>query len=316
MTQIYDRKMLYKVLRMYYLEHLTQNEVAKRLEITRVKVARYLGIARELNLVETKLTFNFNEYEELEAAIEDTFGIRECRVVRTFADKNATLKSMAVELGKILERVLRDGDHLGVSWGTTLKAMGQYLVMNKKFDVKVIPIAGGTGIQDLSTHINFICRDIAEKIGGMNYTTTIPSVLDSKATREILEKDSNSQEILRIAKKVVTTLVSIGDMDPAATLFNKCNLDGKLVEDLKKLGVEGYMNFKFFNRMGKYVPNKLEERIIQILTIEDMKKVENIIAVAFGEKKVGAIRATMKGKLIHRLITDRDTAKKLLKKER
>jgi hypothetical protein len=38
------------------------------------------------------------------------------------------------------------------------------------------------------------------------------------------------------------------------------------------------MNFKFFNRMGKYVPNKLEERIIQFLTIEDMEKVENVIA--------------------------------------
>ena len=316
MTQIGDRKTLHKVLRMYYLEHLTQNEVAQRLEITRVKVARYLGIARERNLVETKLNFNFNEYEELEAAIEDTFGIRECRVVRTFDDKNATLKGMAVELGKILERVLNDGDHLGVSWGTTLKAMGQYLVMNKKFNVKVVPIAGGIGIQSLSAHINFICRDIAETIGGVNYSTTIPSVLDSKATREILQKDSNSQELLNIAKKVVTTLVSIGGMNPDATLFNKCNLDRKHVEDLKKLGVEGYMNLKFFNRMGKYVPNKLEERIIHILTIEDMKKMENVIAIAFGEQKVGAIRAAMKGKLIHRLITDRDTAEMLLEKAR
>ena len=56
-----NKKTIYKILRMYYIDNLSQNEIAKRLSISRMKVARFIWSAKEQNLIEIK--FNFPIYE-------------------------------------------------------------------------------------------------------------------------------------------------------------------------------------------------------------------------------------------------------------
>ena len=98
---------------------------------------------------------------------------------------------MAVSLAGLLERFLKDGDFLGVGWGTTLKSVAGYLEPDKRIDIKVIPLLGGLGKTDIQVHTNSVAKSLADRFGGTSYVLNSPAVLDSREAKEMLEKDSS-----------------------------------------------------------------------------------------------------------------------------
>jgi DNA-binding transcriptional regulator LsrR (DeoR family) len=59
------------------------------------------------------------------------------------------------------------------------------------------------------------------------------------------------------------------------------------------------------------VPNRLDDRIVKI-SFEKLKKINNVIGIAFGEKKLKVISGALSGGLVNILITDEATGLKLL----
>ena len=64
---------LYKILKYYYIEDLTQNEIAKKLDISRIKVIRYMNYAKDNKLIEIKLNIPLNDNINLETMIEKKY---------------------------------------------------------------------------------------------------------------------------------------------------------------------------------------------------------------------------------------------------
>jgi DNA-binding transcriptional regulator LsrR (DeoR family) len=68
---------------------------------------------------------------------------------------------------------------------------------------------------------------------------------------------------------------------------------------------------RFFDARGGAVRTALDDRILGI-TIDQLRKVRRVVAVAGGGGKTEAIAAGLKTRLVHALITDRATAEALL----
>jgi len=68
----------------------------------------------------------------------------------------------------------------------------------------------------------------------------------------------------------------------------------------------------FINEAGDPVPTEIDERIVRA-PIDKIKKINNVIGIAFGSKKIKIITGALKGKIINILITDEETAEKLIK---
>jgi DNA-binding transcriptional regulator LsrR (DeoR family) len=66
------------------------------------------------------------------------------------------------------------------------------------------------------------------------------------------------------------------------------------------------------DKEGKLIPYDGEERMIG-MTASQLRRISNVIAIASGEEKVPAICATLRGRWIDVLITDMETAKRVLK---
>ena len=81
--------------------------------------------------------------------------------------------------------------------------------------------------------------------------------------------------------------------------------------ELIKKGAVGYLCGYFLDKDGNKLSDPINDKIIGI-SFEDLKKVPHVIAVAGGLDKTSAIRAALRGKLVHRLITDSWIAEKLL----
>lgn len=305
-------KLISKILKMYYIDGLTQNEVADKLSISRIKVARFLYYAREKKLIEIKINVPLGEYDELERGIEKEFNINECRVVPALENKEEIYKYLAVELSDVLDRILVEGEHIGVSWGTTLEGVGKYLNIHKRKNLKILPVCGAVGVEGQEYTTNAITRMFAEKLGGMYYTINIPACLDTREAKDILEKDSNTLQIMKLVNKISTSILAVSDINLDTSFGKLGSFTEKDINYLKKLGIIGILNFEFLSKDGNLVINKLIERIIRLYPLDAIKNTKNSIMVSFGTQKVDIMRAVLNSKAINIMITDESTARQIL----
>ena len=311
MNRIERKKFLSKIAGLYYIEGLTQQEIADRLNISRTRVSRYLDEARKDKIIEIKINLPEEDYSNLEYRIEKSFKIKECIVVPTFDNKEEILKMMAGPLNNLFERILAGGSYLGIGWGTSLKGISDYINVSCKSDVKVIPIIGGLGKIGTGVHTNSVAKNIADRLGGISYMIHSPAILDSREIREIVENDSNTREIIKLSEKIDTALVGLGDIGPDSTLIKTGCFSLEEFKYLDSLGAVGDINLIFINENGKHVPNKIDERIVRI-SPDRLKKVKNVIGVAFGRRKLKVILGALRGGLINILFTDQETAENII----
>jgi len=312
MKKLNDKKTLYKILKYYYIDDLTQNEIAEKLNISRIKVLRYIDYAKGNGLVETKLNIPIKDSYELEDLIETNYDLKECRIVPSFNNDNDFYKYAGVELSNLLRRVLKQNVYVGVSWSETVRNTLEYINIGKKININVVPIIGGLEIEGTASNSNFIAHIFAEKIGGVNYSINFPAVLDSKEARKIMENERNTKRIKELAEKIELVLTGIGNIGPESTVLKGGYFTPKEINYLNSLDIVGSINLNFIDKNGQEVKSDIDDRIIKIFPLEKFKKTEIVIGIAFGKDKVEALKATLKGKIINLLITDENTARELL----
>jgi DNA-binding transcriptional regulator LsrR (DeoR family) len=314
--QSLDKKLLSKVCRMYHIDNLTQQEIGDRLGVSRMKVARLLDEAKKQGFVEITLKFGSMELAELEGDIESAFALRECAVVPTYENTEQMLSEMAAALSGMLERYLADAMIIGVSWGTTLEAMAKHLSVKKKREVRIVPIVGAVGVEASGSYTNYVTREFADKIGGINYTINVPAVVNSRVEKEVMENVSSTHQIIELAKKARIILVGLSDASIGSSLSKTGNFRQEETDYLRTLGVVGNVNLVFLDAAGEYVDNRVDERIVRILDPARMKTVPIRIGIAFGKSKVQVIASALRGGWINHIVTDEETATQVLRKEK
>lgn len=312
MDSIEKSKFLSKISKLYYLKGLTQQEIADKLNISRTKVSRYLDKARNENIVEIKVNSPEEDFSNLEYEIEEKFKIKECRIVHSSENEEDVTRALANGLNNTFERLLEDGSYIGIGWGNSLSSIADYIDINGKSEIKVIPMIGGLGKIGTGVHTNSVAKTIADGLGGISYLIHSSAVLDSKKAREIVENDSSIKEIIKLADKIDTAIVGLSDIGPESTLINTGDFSLEEFNYLKELGVVGDVNLIFIDEQGQHVQSKIDGRIVRV-PIEKLKKIKNVIGVAFGKRKIKTILGALNGNLINILFTDEETAKLIIK---
>jgi len=306
-----NKKLLYKVARLYYIENYLQKDIAKKLSLSRVAVSRLLSKARAQKIVEIKINKFDGDYQDLELKIEEKFKINECTIVPTYDNEINIFKEIADSLSSILDRIVVNGDYIGVSWGASLGIISEHLSVEKKENIKVIPIIGGLGGIDKGINSNTIAKNFADSFGGMSYVINCPAVLESVENKKLLENDANTNQIFKLSEKINIAIVGASDLGPESTLYKFSNYSQKDFDYLASLGVVGVVNLGSIDKNGNHVPNIIDERTIA-LSIDKLKKIKNVILIAIGKRKKDVIRAALKSKMIKVFLTDEKTAEVIL----
>jgi len=148
-------------------------------------------------------------------------------------------------------------------------------------------------------------------MNGISYMIHSPAVLDNKETKEIVEKDSNVREIMEMSSKINTAIIGISDLGMDSTLIKTGSFTVEDFKYLESLGVVGDVNLIFIDENGNHVPNKIDERIVR-LPLSGLKKINNLIGVAFGKRKLKVLLGALRGQIINVLFTDEETAIEIL----
>ena len=307
---------LVKISRLYHLEDIGQRQIAERLSVSTASVSRALARAKELGIV--RITINERpvaSYAELEIEMERRFGLRECMLVGGFDTLEQTYDALAGKVGALLSRILPPGSTLGLSWGETLKAVGESLPYLPAVRADVVPIIGAMGKIETGVYPNSIARTFAEKIGGSAYLVNTPAIVDNPQTRSSIMADSNFEQVRRLWRRLTAVILGVSGLGPDTSAYRGGIFSRNDLAVMRSRGGVCATNFIILDSEGRPVSTPLSERIV-CLSVPEMRDLRSVVAVAVGDNKVAPLRAVLKSRLAHVLVTDVSCAQALLDGER
>ncbi len=306
---------LVKIARLYHLEDVGERQIAERLNVSTASVSRALARAKELGIVH--ITINESpaaSHAELEIAMEQRFGLRECLLVERSDALEQTYRALAGRVGTLLSRVLKPGSTLGLSWGETLKAVGENLPSIPAVRADVVPIIGAMGRIETGVYPNSIARTFAEKLGGNAYLVNTPAIVDNPLTRASIMADSNFEQVRRLWRRLAAVILGVSGLDADTSvyrggIFSRADLAG-----MRSRGGVCATNFIILDSEGRPVATPFSERIV-CLSVPEIKDIRNVVIVAAGDNKAEPLRAVLKSGFAHVLVTDVACARTLLRDE-
>lgn len=303
-------KLISKVAQLYYLENYMQKDIAKKMSISRVAVSRILTKAKKLKLVEIKINNLKNTFQNLELEIEKKYKLKECIIVSTFENEKNTFIELSKYLSETLDRIVKSGDYIGVSWGYSLGVISENIEIKQKNNISVIPIIGSLGVIEEGINSNIIAKSFAQGFGGVSYLINSPAVLESVEAKRVMENEENNKKIFELSKNLDVAIVGASDLGPESTLYKFSNYKTEDFEYLTKIGVKGVVNLSSLDKDGNVLPNIVDERTMA-LSFDKLKKVKTVILIAVGVRKKEIIKAALKSGIIKIFLTDEATARSI-----
>lgn len=307
----YEEHLLIKVAEYYYIDNLTQQQIANKLNISRVKVSRILSKAKRIGLVEIRLKYPINSCVRMEKKFESIFNLKEAIIISSeYNSKDQIFNDIARFAAHYLTDNLKDGDVLGISWGKTLERITGFLQYCGK-NVEIVQLLGNIDPNTLGTYQ--IVNKFSKAFNGKYYLIPALAIVDNKKIKEMIMSDSKVINIFKKANNAMFAIISIGNFNKESTFVSSGYLndnDLKILVESKAVG--DYCGI-FFDINGHICDTTVSERVIGI-EFEKLKKIPNVIGVAFGPEKAEAILGALRTGGINILITDQSTALEVISK--
>jgi DNA-binding transcriptional regulator LsrR (DeoR family) len=305
--------LLNTVLSLYYMDRLTQAEIAKRIHISTPKVNRLLQDARDQGLVDITVHTPFQNLFELEQRLKAVFSLADVVVIPPVSDvPNSTLYTLGRVGANYLLDHLRDGDIVAISAGMAVYSVVEALDTPRSYDVQIIPFLGGVQGKVI-TDVNYIAGRLSERLGGRSQQLNAPAFADSCEDRAILMEMRSVKETLDIARRASLAVFGIGSVDcDRSSYFQFTSLS---INDLDRIaktyrGV-GEIGAHVYDSSGNPVAQEYANRVIG-LTLLELKSIPFRIGVAATAVKARPIYGALRGGYLSALITDELAARGVL----
>lgn len=305
-----ERSRLEKIARLYYIEDLNQRQIANKLSISMASVSRSLAKAKELGIVRITIQNSENSDHEREYEIEQRYAIRECIITPSYERIEHTYRAFASALSEMLPRVLARNGLIGVSWGETLKALGEQLTGVESLRADVIPVIGAMGTIETGIYPNSIARAFADRVGGSAYLVNAPAVLDSADTATALRRDSTFEQVRELWSRLDLVILGASGLDERTSVYRGGIFTAEELDELRRASGVAATNFLVVAEDGAVVRHSLSDRIV-CLPEQMMRRTPHVIVVAGGASKAPALRACLRSGLADILITDAECGRLL-----
>ncbi|WP_246679085.1 sugar-binding transcriptional regulator [Mesorhizobium sp. B2-5-8] len=295
---------------MYFVEQMTQNEIADVLGVGRVTIVRMLAEARSRNEVKITIESELSEIVRLERALERTFGLKQALVAPLTAPNADPIPAISAKTGIFLSDTMKSGMRVGVGWGQTLFSSLPFISAKSLTDFKVISLLGGVGVVRRYNPAEFAWR-FAQIFQGDGYLIPTPAVVDSVETKIALVERCGLQEVFEMANVLDAVLLSVGGIASATTFSRGGFLKEADREALVARGAVGDLLFHFFDRNGDLVDHPVNSHVMSV-EVDRLRKAPIRILTSGGEEKTAALLGAMNLIAPTILITDEESARRML----
>lgn len=306
MADSYNKNEFIKVAYYYYKTGMTQDEIAKKMSMSRQRVNRILKKCIEIGIVKITIQEYENQNVEFETQFETLSGLNE--VIITNYEENKRNESLGAAASSYLERVIKDNDIIGFSRGRALSSLVNSCGPIDKKNLTVTQLVGGLNAEEAHINSDDIVRHFAETLNAKPYFMYAPIILENKQLRDSLMNENFFSQAYNTMKNCTVAVVGIGDMSSKSAFVQRKFISEKEYSVLQSKNAVGEVCTHYFDINGQIVESGIEDRILAI-DFNSFKKIPLRIGIGGGEEKIAAITGAIRGKLINVLITDYDTAK-------
>jgi DNA-binding transcriptional regulator LsrR (DeoR family) len=254
-------------------------------------------------------------YSELEGALREKYDLPEAIVVECTEDRDGAIMARIGEAAAhLLEVTLAPGEIIGVSsWSQTISKMVENIHPLKSAQAKyVVQTLGGMGDPSVQTHATQLTTRLARLTGAEPKLLAVQGVTTSREAKFLMQADPYVRETMDLFGSITLAIVGIGAVEPSELLARSGNIfSSRELSDLAEAGAVGDISLRFFDKNGKPVKTPLDDRVIG-LPLEDLERVDRVIALAGGSKKTDAIAGALRVGVIDMLVTDKFTAQRLI----
>ncbi|MDR1575706.1 MAG: winged helix-turn-helix transcriptional regulator [Treponema sp.] len=300
----------------YYLDSMSQSEIAELYKVSRPTVANMLKECRKKGIVEIRINGSSPYTSESGQLLAGKYGLQTICVVPTEADYPLTLYKTCLEAANFLGSILTNQIRIGISWGTALYHTIRQLPKSALMDCEVVQLMGGLGASALFYDGSELARILAEKLNGQYYPFLSPLLVTTPELRQALLTEPGIIETVNKTRTLDLALVGLSSDVPADNATVQAGfVSAKEAREIYESGSCGHLCGYHYDAQGRFMHIPCNDRVVAI-EIDDFLRIKRRIGIACGKQKAKAIHAALKGALITDLFTDELTALQIISYDR
>jgi DNA-binding transcriptional regulator LsrR (DeoR family) len=301
------------IARRFFIDGRSKSEIAGEFGVSRFKVARILDDARAAGIVRIEIRLPAGLDPALAHSLTEAFGLRHAIVVDTPEEPEPQVRQqLAPAAAALLREIVTADDVLGVGYGRTVTLMAEEI--GGLAPCPVVQLTGALlGVNPGENSVELV-RQISMRSGGTCFSMYAPQVLPDAATAASLRQRPEVSEAYRRFGTVTKAVVAIGSWDPPRSQLYD-SLPERQKKDLRREGVVAEVCAVLLDRDGNQVATDFTERCISI-SGRQLRAIDEVVGVAGGSAKAGAVRAVLAGGYVNSLVADSSLATALLARAR
>ena len=310
MSKTDDLSLLYRIARNYYINNLSQVEIAKAESISRPQISRFIRRAKELGIVKIIITPpDIPDIVSLQNKLEKALGLDAVHISPSIKKEKENTAGFILSAAACLSDKLVDFENVGIGWGKSIYYTSFQLsskTENKK--LTFYPVVGNSGVSVPYYQINSITDRFAEKFRAKAYFT---QSLFLTPVNQVSDLDKERLTYLQACwQKLDAVVIGLG----GRIISPKIDIDempAVIQESLLLQHTIGDIYGNFFQNDGTFF-NYPEDYHLTALAPEALKQIDQVFCIATGPHKIDAIIHAALNGYTKTLITDDLTAKGIL----
>ena len=308
---------LAEVAHLYYVKDFTQAQIAERMGVSRSNVSRILKDARKHGMVEIRIHSPLRTVPNLQQELVTRLGLRECLVLSDvdrdyqFFEATDTPKQVAELAARHLQESTIDGDIIGLGWGRSVYRVARSRFLREQRDVTIVQAMGSMGGSIAEFDGVATTAYMAGALGAGAHYLHAPMLVTDELVKSGLLRDPHIRKTLEVARRSNTIVSSVGMPTQQHGQYLTGYLNDADLEHIRDQGAVGDICGAYYALDGSPVPLEMDGRSIA-LSFEELRQIPNRIGVGSGAEKPEANVGAARSGLINVLITDENTAIKML----
>jgi DNA-binding transcriptional regulator LsrR (DeoR family) len=297
---------------LYYIAGNTQDEIAKKLGVSRQTAQRLVSLAVTERLIKVRFDHPLGRCLELSGRLKDAYGLDSCEVVPADPTSNSETLGIVEAAAAEMERYLvsRHPVIVGLGTGRALRAVAEQISPMECPQHKIVSIVGNIA-PDGSATVFEVSSRVGDRVGAPHYPMPFPVIAATVHEKNLLVQQKSLRNVMDLAAQADVTFVGIGTVDETAALLRDGFVRPDELRAMVKAGAVGEITGWSFDASGKLIDGLVNDRVLSVPV--DMPARRRIIGVAMAAGRFKAIKGALTGKLVNGLITNELMAEQLLR---
>jgi DNA-binding transcriptional regulator LsrR (DeoR family) len=301
---------------LYHVENRTQIEIAEELDVSRQTVANYLTEAMSQGLVQVQVRPDILKEHSLAAELKSRFDLTDVHIIPTPNSAGQLIDRLGRAGGQILHSMSTDGDIIGVAFGRTVQRVGTFMPSSDQPNTKIVQVAG-CSIGGTGTSPEVCAALIAAKMSAQCANLFAPAYCSNEQLTASLLSEPSLKRQFYLFSKTDLMVFGVGQMNAETELtFNEEHFsDTAMKDEYLKLGAVGVIYGRFIDSHGQEINGPMKNLTIAI-DLQTTLTAPKRIAICGGKEKTAAIFATLQAGFATHLVTDDQTARRLIRADK